>query len=221
MLAAMPAQLRPGFGPSLPGLLHDRYGIAPRRAARAIAAVLVVLAVGILGAWWLSRDPQLVHDGDPVFNLVYDGGELSEVDPRAGELARIEGRRGRVSVAIDVRPYDVPPYGGDVGKGLLPTEAGHYIDDLRERDPTFQLREEGRSTVNESPGYQLAYRTGPPGDRVFWREILVVPDEERPRRGVIIRFENRRPPKVGEPGLALIEAAKRAYRSFNFGTDRA
>ncbi len=221
MLAAMPAQLRPGFGPSLPALVRERFGVAPRTTSVAVTALLLLMAGGALLAWWLSRDPQLVHRGDPVFNLVYDDDALRQADPRAGELVRLEGRRRRVFVAVTVRPLRVPPYRGDVAKGLLPTEAGRYMDGLRERDPTFVVREEGRSTVNESPGYQFAYRTGEPGAHTYWREIFVVPDVQAPRSGVIIRFENRRPRQIGPAGFALVDAAKSAYRSFNFGTERA
>jgi hypothetical protein len=220
MLAAMPAELRPGLGPSLPALLRTRFGVRPRTLTIAAVALVVVLAGGGLAAWWLSRDPQLVHRGDPVFNLVYDDAYLGEASARGDELARLEGRRGRVSVAITVRPLRLPPYSGDVAKGLLPIHAERYMDGLRDRDPSFVIREEGRSTVNESPGYQFAYRTGLPGAHTYWREIFVVPDEEAPRSGVIIRFENRRPAKIGAAGFELVDAAKSAYRSFNFGTDR-
>ncbi|HEX8205976.1 MAG TPA: hypothetical protein VF587_07965 [Solirubrobacteraceae bacterium] len=216
----MPAQLRPGFGPSLPALVRDRFGVAPRRTAIALAAIVAVLGLGALLGWWLSRDPQLIHRGDPVFNLVYDDGALHEAEPRGDELARLEGRRRRVSVSVDVRPLSLPPFRGDVAKGLLPIEAERYMERLKERDPSFLVLEEGRSTVNESPGYQFAYRTGAPGSRTYWREIFVVPDEEGPRRGVIIRFENRRPIRLRPREDALIDSAKSAYRSFNFGTDR-
>jgi hypothetical protein len=221
MLAAMPDQLRPGFGPTLPALVRGRFGVSPRTTVIALLALVAVLGGGALLAWWLSRDPQLVHRGDPVFNLVYDDGALHEASPRGDELVRLEGRRSRVSVAITVRPLELPAFRGDVAKGLLPIQAERYMDGLRDRDPSFVVREEGRSTVNESPGYQFAYRTGEPGARTYWREIFVVPDEEAPRRGVIIKFENRRPPKIGAPAFELIDAAKSAYRSFNFGTDRA
>src|SRR5688500_18886593 len=119
MLAAMPAQLRPGFGPSLPALVRKRFRIAPRTTAGVLLARLLVLAARALLGWRLARAPQRVRRGDPVFNLVYDDAALREAAPRAGELARIEGRRGRVSVSIDVRPLSVPPFEGDVAKGLL------------------------------------------------------------------------------------------------------
>ena len=216
----MPASLRPGFGPSLPALLHDRFGLARRTATIVVALGMAGLIAAVLVAVRLSADPQLVHRSEPVFNLVY-GDPLRSVDPRPGELARLEGRRGRVSIAISVRPLRLPPFRGDVAKGLLPVHAEDYVDALRARDPSFQILEEGRSTVNESPGYLIAYRTGPPRRRTYWREIFVVPDEEAPRGGVIVTFENRRPPKIGEAGAELVNIAKSAYRSFAFGTDRA
>ena len=216
----MPASLRPGFGPALPALLRDRFGVAPRTTLLAAAAVLVVLAGGILVAVRAAAEKQLVHEGDPVFNLLYDDDALRQVDPRRGELVRLQGRRGRVSVAVAVRPLRVPPFAGDVAKGLLPIEAERYMDRLRERDPTFVIRDEGRSTVNDSPGYQVAYRTGTSGDYTYWREIFVVPDEEAPRLGVVLTFENRRPDRISAAAAEFVATGKSAFRSFRFGTDR-
>ncbi|HEV2813667.1 MAG TPA: hypothetical protein VGW10_10475 [Solirubrobacteraceae bacterium] len=216
----MPASLRPGFGPALPAVLRDRFGIAPRTTLIAAIAVALLIAGGIVLAVRLSGDTQLVHEGEPVFNLVYDDDALDEAKPRAGELVRLEGRQGRISVAVAVRPLRLPAFRGDVAKGLLPVEAERYMDGLRERDPTFQIRDEGRSTVNDSPGYQIAYRTGTPGRFTYWREIFVVPDEEAPRLGVVLSFENRRPDRVTARGLEFTLTGRSAMRSFRFGTDR-
>jgi len=216
----MPASLRPGYGPALPSLLRDRFGIAPRTTLIAAAVVAVVAAGAILLAVRAAAEKQLVHEGEPVFNLLYDDDVLREADPRPGELVRLQGRRGRVSVAIAVRPLRVPPYRGDVAKGLLPLAAERHLIALRERDPTFVIRDEGRSTVNDSPGYQVAYRTGEPGSYTYWREIFVVPDEEAPRLGVVLSFENRRPNRISAAAAEFVATGKSAFRSFRFGTDR-
>lgn len=216
----MPASLRPGFGPSLPALLRDRFGIAPRTTLIVALVAGLVLAAGILLAVRAAAEKQLVHEGEPVFNMLYDDGALREAEPQGGELVRLEGRRGRVSVRISVKPLRVPPFRGDVAKGLLPVEAQRYVDHLREEDPTFLIRDEGRSTVNDSPGYQVAYRTGPSGAYTYWREIFVVPDEEAPRLGVVLTFENRRPNRVRAAGADLVALGKSAFRSFRFGTER-
>jgi hypothetical protein len=216
----MPASLRPGFGPSLPTLLRERFGIAPRTLAVA-AAVLAALIAGV-ALYVVLTDPekQLVHEGDPVFNLLYDSDVLHEAERRDGELARLEGRRKRVSVTVAVRPLPLPAYRGDVAKGLLPVHAQRYMDDLRRRDPTFVVRDEGRSTVNTSPGYQIAYQTGPAEHPTYWREIFVVPDEDAPRLGVVLSFENERPTKIGKQANDFVLTARSAFRSFRFGTDR-
>ncbi len=216
----MPASLRPGFGPSLPALLRDRAGIAPRTTLIAAAVAAALIAAGVIAAVVASREHQLVHEAEPVFNLLYDDGALREARARPGELVRLEGRRGRVSVAVTVRELRLPPYRGDVAKGLLPVHAELYMTRLRERDPTFVVRDEGRSTVNDSPGYQIAYRTGTPPAATYWREIFVVPDEEAPRAGVVLSFENRRPARLRAAGAELVDVAKSAFRSFRFGTDR-
>lgn len=216
----MPASLRPGYGPTLPALLRERFGIAPRTLLAVVVVAALLVAAGVVLAVRASAEEQFVHRGEPVFNLVYDGDALDRADPRPGELVRLEGRRRRVAVAVVVRPLRVPAYRGDVAKGLLPVHAELYMDGLRRRDPTFQIRDEGRSTVNESPGYQIAYRTGTPGRFTYWREIFVVPDEEAPRLGVKLTFENRRPDRIGRRAFEFSLTGRSAMRSFRFGTDR-
>jgi hypothetical protein len=216
----MPASLRPGFGPSLPALLRERFGIAPRTLAVVAGAVAALIAAVALYLVLTDPEKQLVHEGEPVFNLLYDSNVLAVTDPRPGELERLEGRRGRVSVAVTVRPLRLPPFRGDVAKGLLPVHAQRYMDELRRTDPTFKIRDEGRSTVNTSPGYQIAYETGPENAKTYWREIFVVPDEEAPREGVVLTFQNRRPERIGRKALDFILTARSAFRSFRFGEGR-
>lgn len=218
----MPASpLRPGFGPTLPGLVRDRLGVGPRAARAIVAGAAALLAASAAFAVLTTRDPALVHEGDPAFNIVYDDSALRPAEPRRGELARLEGRRGGVSVALTVRPLRVPPYRGDVAKGFLPVHAELYLDRLRRRDPTFAILEEGRVTFNEAPGYQVAYRTGEPDRATYWRDAFVLPDEEAPREGVVLTLRSRRPRRIGPRATALVEAARLAVRSFTFGTGRA
>ena len=216
----MPASLRPGYGPTLSALLRERFGIAPRTLLAIVVVAGLLVAAGVVAAVRASADEQLVHRGEPVFNLLYDDAALKRADPRPGELVRLEGRRRRVAVAVVVRALRLPAYRGDIAKGLLPVHAELYMDELRRRDPTFQIRDEGRSTVNDSPGYQIAYRTGAPGRFTYWREIFVVPDEEAPRLGVQLTFENRRPDKIGRRAFDFVLTGRSAMRSFRFGTDR-
>jgi hypothetical protein len=216
----MPALLRPGFGETLPALLRDRFGISPRTTLVALAVVAALAGVAGLVVVVRSRDAQYVHRGDPVFNLLYDDARLHRTEAQAGEIVRLEGGRRRLQLAVSVRPLSVPPYRGNTGKGLLPLVAERRVTALRSHFGDMALLEEGRSTVNKSPGYQLAYRTGAKGKRTYWREIFVVPDEESPRLGAVLSFENARPKRVGAAGKELIKAAKSAFRSFTFGTDR-
>ena len=74
--------------------------------------------------------------------------------------------------------------------------------------------------MNDSPGYQITYRTGRPGGFTYWREIFVVPDEEAPRLGVRLTFENRRPDRIGPRAFDFVLSARSAMRSFRFGTER-
>ena len=212
--------LRPGFGPTLSALLRDRFGIAPRTTLIAGIALIVVVAIGAYVVFRVTRDTQYVHRSDPVFNLVYDDGELRRSEPRGDEYVRLEADRRRVHLAVTVRPLAVPPYEGEPGKGLLPLVAERRLDELRERFPNVTLREEGRATVNEAPGYQLAYVTGEPGDRTLWQEIFVLPDEEDPRSGAVLLLENNRRGRLRGAARDTVKAAKSAFRSFKFGTER-
>jgi hypothetical protein len=214
--------LQPEFGETLPALLRRRRGIPERRTWLAAAAVVVALLV----AYGLLHDPldgktQVVHRGKPEFNVLYTPGAIRPVAPRRGELQRYVGRRGPLRVEVAVRPLRLPAYRGDIA-GMLPVYSTTYAASLAARLPRFEVTGEGRARVQGAPGYEVAFRFGPPDDRTTGQDVLVVPpDEPGARDGAIISYRERRGGvQPGARTKAVLKAARSAFRSFKFGTDR-
>jgi hypothetical protein len=209
--------LRPEFGPTLPALAQRRLGLSARSTAVIAIAALVVLALAVRVVAGDGLTKALVH-GPPEFNVLYDPGLIHRVAPHPGELVRLEGRRTHVAVDVTVRRLRLPPYSGNVIGGQLPLYTAQYIDALRARLDHFELRDEGKARINQAPGYQLGYSSGPSGNRVLWREAFVLPDDNGVDQAVVLRLRQVFSGPVGPRGQALLKAMKKAFRSFRFGS---
>ncbi len=212
----------PEFGPTLPELVRRRTGVRRRTtiALLAAAVVLVLLAVLVVRPH-IDGVTQLVHREQPVFNLLYDDGALDAVAPPQGELVRLEGRGGRMTAAVSVSPVALPARQGDVAHGLLPAYASGHIESLRARYDDFQLRYEGRARFNGAPGYEVRFRTGPPGRRAFHNDVVLVPAEDDGRGAVLLslRREMRGRPTFGKTEQEFSDIAAAAFHSFKYGTE--
>jgi hypothetical protein len=210
--------VRPEFGPTLPTLLRERFGLPPRAT---IAAVAVLVALGAVVAIAVRPgtpgDTSYVHESEPVFNMLSTSGLLDRVEPQGAELVRFEGERGPQRVSVTVRPLELPATGGDVSHALLPVYASAHEDTLREEIPGFELVEEGRARVGTSPGYEVTFRSG---SELFGSDVMVVPGEDDPRGAVLVSLRREVDGKLGEAAQELSAAARSTYRSFAFGRDR-
>jgi hypothetical protein len=219
------ALTRAGLGPTLPGLLRERLGVPPM-VTLAVAGVVAAAAVAaILVA--LTRPPspgeQVVHDGAPVFNLLYPPESMHEARPAAGELLRLEGRREALEVSVVVRELELPPFDGDVTHGLLPVYADRFVEAEKRRLPGLELVQEGRARVNNAVGYEVGYERIRPSERRTGRDVLLVPDDPEEGKGfVLLSLRTRKPSgeKLTPPEKGLAYTARKAYRSFRFGTER-
>jgi hypothetical protein len=211
----------PEFQPTLPAIVRRRTGLRERTtiALLAGAVVLVLLAVVVVRPR-VDGVTQLVHRGQPVFNVLYDDGALHAVAPRPGELLRLEGRRGRMTAAVTVSALRLPAHGGDIAHGVLPAYASGHVEALRARLPAFQLRFEGRARVNGAPGYEVRFRSGPRGRRAFQNDVLLVPEEEDASGAVLLslRREIRGRTTFGKTEQAFSDTAAAAFHSFKYGT---
>jgi hypothetical protein len=209
--------VRPEFGPSLPELLRP----LPRAAKLALAA-LVVLALAALVGWvgW-GRGPAAVQravvEGAVPFNIAIPAGFERVTAPEGAALAlRSAGSE------VEVAPLRLPAYRGDVSAALMQLSTGRE-DRLRASLDGYVLRQEGRTRINEQPGYQLHYQFRD-GDRTaYGRLVLLVQNEEddpRPRKGVVLDLRTQRGPAVPSVGAVGNNGSlKTALRSFRFGTD--
>jgi hypothetical protein len=211
--------VRPEFGPSLPELLGGRFSLSRRAVAIGGVVALIVLAVIVWRIVDDGRDKLVVH-GTPSFNVLYDPGLLHRVKPAAGELMRLEGRRGHVSTAITARHANLPPYEGDVIGGQLPLYTAQLAGRLAKQLPRFELGGEGKARLNQAPGYQIAYTSGAPGNRSYWREVFVMPAADQADETVVLRMRQTFNGRARSRGRALLKATKKAFRSFRFGTRR-
>lgn len=210
----------PQYGPTLPEIARRRFGLRERTTV----VLLLVLAALIALALFVVRpqvDPlsKYVHHGDPTFNLLYRRSALHKVAPQGSELVRLQGHRGRLTTTIAVEPLTLPPATGDIAHGALPAFASRHIEELRAGDDTFQLVAEGRARVNGAPGYEVRFRTGPPGKQTFGNDLMVLPKEDDATGALLVtsrRTVSGRP-TLGKPEAALNKASAKAYRSFKYG----
>jgi hypothetical protein len=211
--------VRPEFEPTLPALLHRRFGLRERTTVALLALAVAAFAVAVvLVRPQVDRIAELAHDGDPAFTLEYRHDLFDSVDPRPGELARVEGRRGRQSVTITVTPLELPAYEGDVAHALLPIYASSHIRELAGRLDQFQLRAEHRARLHDAPGYEVRFRTGPRGRRTFGSDLMLIPDEQDTRGALLLslRREISGRAKLSESEEEFADLATGAMRSVRY-----
>jgi hypothetical protein len=213
--------VRPEFEPTLPAVMRRRLGLRERTTVVLLVLAFLALVAAALLVWpRVDRIGEVVHRGEPSFTLEYRNDLFDAADPEPGELARIEGRRGRQAVEIAVRPLELPAYEGDVAHALLPLYASGHIRDLAAREDRFQLRAQHRARVNDAPGYEVRFRTGPPGRRTFGSDLMLVPEEEDAEGALLVtlRREVDGPAKLSESEEEFADLAFQAMRSISYGT---
>jgi hypothetical protein len=221
--------------PTLADLLRPRLARLPRWARWALAAAALLIVA--LVAWRMLERGQggthYVRRTPLEFNFRYAGG-LHQVAPRGAELVRLERRRdGLFLDSLAVEPLALPSFPGNVS-GVLPAYAEREIAALRGRFREFELLREGKSRLNQVPGYEVQFtaRLGP--RRLYAREILLpqpAPGEDlanptgllqngRARNGVRILLLAT--PASGVARTRDVGAhgpLKTPFRSFRFGTE--
>jgi hypothetical protein len=210
----------PDFGPSLPQLVRRRFGVS--EAVTTVAAIVGVLLVGgiALLRYSATRPEQITYRAGPTFNIQYSANVLQRVDPPEQELVRLEAHKGRLSASIAVSRLRLPPYAGNVTSGLMPVFADGYAKRLSANAAGFQLRDEGSARVNDAQGYQIGFRSGLPGHFVWGRDILLVPQDENVRDGAVLHLRYTTAGVLGKGGEHALNDVRKAFKSFNFGTDQ-
>jgi hypothetical protein len=220
--------VKPELGPTLPDLAGPRWHRLPRAARLAlsllVALLVVLLAARVLGGGAGAGETPVVVREPVGFNLRFGPG-LERVDPEQGELLRLVDRRRteRFLQSFTVMPLTLRPYRGLAG-GELPVAAEALKTRLGSRFDDFRLVEEGRTRINEVPGYEVVFSArGDDGRRLYGRWVMMLPLTDPPTpqtRGVVLAllgtFAAGIPnvDSVGDQGQL-----KLALRSFRFGTE--
>ena len=213
--------VKPEFGPTLPQLLAPRLARLPRPARLALG--VVGAAVVALGVWLAVRpDPHIRHAvirGSVAFNLRYPD-SLQRV-PGAGDLLALRTASGaRFPASFMVRPLRLAAYRGDPSAQLA-LQGTFLSDRLLEREPGLILRDEGRTNINQIPGYQVTWQTKRGGKTTYGRDVMLLPAEPGVREGVVIELVAARSPQTPKAdAIGSNGALKIPLRSFRFGTER-
>ena len=211
----------PDFGPTLPALLRRRFGLRERVTTAVAVALVAVVGVAALAGVLLTGPRQLTYRGGPTFNILYDGGVLHRVAPRGDELVRLEAHRGVITASITVSPLRLPAYGGNVTSGLLPVYEDRFERELTSSTTGFVEHDDGRARVNDGQGYQLGFQSGPRGLPTWGRDILLVPRDEGVTTGVVLHLRQTKAGSFTKHDQGFLGHVRKAFWSFNFGTDRA
>src|SRR4051812_17653219 len=207
------------FGPSLPQLLRQRFGVRERVTTAATAVLVLIVGGGLLLRAVAAGPEHLVYHAGPTFNLQYSTSILHRVAPSGDELVRLEAHRGKLFASVTISRLHLPSYAGNVTSGLLPVYENGYERSLRRGAPNFRLNDQGSARVNDAQGYQLGFRTGPPGRFTWGRDMLLVPGDEGVRDGVLIKLRQTKAGSLTKRDQKVLGEVQRAVKSFNFGTD--
>ena len=213
--------VKPEYGPGLPAIAR---GLSRGRllVAAAVLALVVTAVVAALSVREDVRTQSAVVPGPPLaFNLIWREGQLRRVAAQPGELLRLETPAGdRAPGSAVVRPLRLPPYRGEVG-GALPIFATGLVEEMARRLPAFQPRAEGRTRINDLPGYQILFQTEVNGRKAYGKRVILLPDEPGAREGAEVELLSTFSAATPTPGAVGTNGAlKTPLRSFRFGTER-
>lgn len=219
--------VRPQYGPGLPEVLESRFAI-PARTVRRVAAAVAAVAILVLLVAALRHGSggktDVVVRRPIAFNLAYTSGALHRVAPRAGESLRLETRAGStVPQSYTVAPLRLPAYAGDPF-GTLPILATDLSEQMARRYPGYTPRGEGRTRINDNPGYVILFQARIGGRTTYGKRFLLIPAydaNEQPRDGLDVTLLSTRSPAIpNADAVGNNGALKSALRSVRFGTER-
>jgi hypothetical protein len=125
-----------------------------------------------------------------------------------------------VGFAVAARPLALPPYRGDVARGQLPIYANRHLAALRTRFPGFVLRQEGRGRVNDAVGYQIEFTARHAGVKTTGIDVLLIDEETGAADAVLYSFRQTQTRPLKPADFRIAAKARKAFRSFRYGTGR-
>ena len=209
--------------PTLPELVGPRLARLPAGVRVALAVVGVVLLLAIVALIALRPGEavtEYVQRSGLTFNFRYPD-PLARAAPQGDEIVRVQQvRSDRLFVqSFAVEPLELPAYQGAVG-GLLPIVADGEMKSLARRFREFELVQEGKTRLNEVPGYAIAFRARLGARRLLGRVVLLpepVPGARRGVRLLLLATPSAGVNRAEEVGVRGV--IKRPFRTFRFGTE--
>jgi hypothetical protein len=177
--------VKPQYGPTLGRILAPRWHRASPLVRGLCIAAGVGLVVVLVAAVLTLENAKFSHGGRVPFSFSYRG--LSRVTPAPGQFVKVQQRSagGRLEASFAVGPLLLPSYAGELS-AELPLFASGYIRGLSHRYRDFQLRGEGKGTVNSVPSYSVYYSARVEGRTMYGRDVLLLPERSGAREGLDI-----------------------------------
>jgi hypothetical protein len=190
--------IKPQYGPTLGQLLAPRWRRARTLVRAAIVAGCVALVALLAGVALSLLSPTYSHGGPVPFHLSYR--DLYRTALAAGQYVRVQrlDAAGRLRDSLAVSPLMLPHYSGELS-AELPLYAAGFIPVLRGRYEDFQLRGEGKGTVNSVPAYSIYYSVRLRGREMYGRDVLLLPERRGARAGLDITMLTVPTPNVHSP----------------------
>jgi hypothetical protein len=213
------AAMKPEYGPTLGRLLAPRWHAASRLVRAAVLSAGVG-TVAVLAAVGLTLANTTYSHGGPVpFSFSYR--DLYRVAPDPSGYVKVQVRwpDGALKYSFAVDPLTLPAYSGEL-TAEVPLYATRLTHALGGRYRGFELRGEGKTRVsNTLTGYQVLFTADVEGQRMYGRDVLLLPQRAGVREGVIAAMltsptasaQVTSPMEVGETGVLL-----RPLKSFTF-----
>ncbi|HEY5285941.1 MAG TPA: hypothetical protein VIJ50_02430 [Solirubrobacteraceae bacterium] len=212
-MASIP--LKPQYGPTLGRLLEPRW----RSAAPAVRALAMVAGVGLLAlmvALVLNLlNASYSHGGAVPFSFEYRGLYKTVANPGGFvKVARSSGERLEDSYAV--APLAIGKYRGSV-TGELPLAAAAYTRELATRFHAFRLEGEGKTRISSTlAGYQVLYSTLLDGQKLYGRDVILIPPHHGASEGVVVEMLSSQPATVSKP-VASSGVLETPLKTFAFG----
>jgi hypothetical protein len=212
-------RMKPQYGPTLGQLLSPRWRAASPFARRLVIVSCAGLVTLALLAVLTLENATYSHGGSVPFSFSYKG--LYRVTPDPGGYVKVQRRSstGLLEDSFAVEPLRLAPYAGSLS-GALPLYAAGYIGGLSRRHAHFVLRGEGKTRVNSISAYNIFYTAVVEGQRIYGRDVLLLPERPGVREGVAIVMlssAGASPPITSPSEVAAKGVLSRPLKTFSFG----
>ncbi len=192
-MAAVP--VKPQYGPTLGRLLSPRWHRASALLRATVIAAIVVLVLLLVAIALTFLPPSYSHGGPAPFAFTYR--DLYRAAPEPGQYVRVQtlSSDGKLKSSFAVAPLRLPGYRGELS-GELPVFVAGLLGQLALRHERFELRGEGKGTVNGVPSYSIYYAARVDGRTMYGRDVLLLPERRGARDGVDVTMLTRPSPSV-------------------------